>query len=192
SAVYNGFSKCFVKPGEYALVVGAGPIGCCHAMMLHMAGAVVAMNDISSSRLAQVKEKFPYIQTCCGDDLPGFVNSWTDGRGLDIAITACPVPSVQAAMLPLMNYGGRVNFFGGIPETLEPVAINTNFIHYKELIVTGSTRQSTAQYRTIMSFIASGLLDVRSIITDRYCPEESLQAFENAAAAKGIKHVIEF
>jgi len=192
SAVYNGFSKCFVKPGEYALVVGAGPIGCCHAMMLHMAGAVVAMNDISSSRLAQVKEKFPYIRTYCGDDLPGFVSEWTDGRGLDIAITACPVPSVQAAMLPLMNYGGRVNFFGGIPETLEPIAINTNFIHYKELIVTGSTRQSTAQYRTIMSFIASGLLDVRSIITDRYRPEESLQAFENAAAAKGIKHVIEF
>ncbi len=192
SAVYNGFSKCFVKPGEYALVVGAGPIGCCHAMMLHMAGAVVAMNDISATRLKDVKEKLPYIQTYCGDDLAGFVNGWTDGRGLDIAITACPVPAVQAAMLPLMNYGGRVNFFGGIPESQEPVAINTNYIHYKELIVTGSTRQSTAQYRTIMSFIASGLLDVRSIITDRYRPEESLQAFENAAAAKGIKHVIEF
>ena len=43
------------------LVVGAGPIGCCHAMMLHMAGAVVAMNDISSSRLAQVKEKLPFV-----------------------------------------------------------------------------------------------------------------------------------
>ena len=100
--------------------------------------------------------------------------------------------TVQAAVLPLMNYGGRVNFFGGIPESLEPVAINTNYIHYKELIVTGSTRQSTAQYRTIMSFIASGLLDVRSIITDRYCPEDSLKAFENAVAAKGIKHVIEF
>ena len=192
SAVYNGFSKCFVKPGEYALVVGAGPIGCCHAMLLHMAGAVVAMNDISSERLAQVKEKLPFVETYYGDDLPGFVSGWTDGRGLDVAITACPVPAVQASVLPLMNYGGRVNFFGGIPESLEPVSINTNFIHYKELIVTGSTRQSTAQYRAVMSFITSGLLDVAPIITDRYQPEQMLQAMENAAAAKGIKHVIEF
>ena len=39
SCAYNGFSKCFVKPGEYAMVVGAGPIGFCHAMLLHM-GAI--------------------------------------------------------------------------------------------------------------------------------------------------------
>ena len=192
SAVFNGFSKCFVKPGEYALVIGAGPIGCCHAMLLHMAGAVVAMHDISPSRLEAVRSRFPYVRTYAGDDLPGFVSDWTDGRGLDVAITACPVPAVQASVLPLMNYGGRINFFGGIPDHLEPVAINTNHVHYKELIVTGSTRQSTAQYRTIMSFISSGLLDAGSVITDRYRPEEMLQAMENAAAAKGIKHVIEF
>ncbi|NLF27942.1 MAG: alcohol dehydrogenase catalytic domain-containing protein, partial [Clostridiales bacterium] len=27
SCAYNGFTKCFVKPGDWALVVGAGPIG---------------------------------------------------------------------------------------------------------------------------------------------------------------------
>ena len=192
SATFNGFSKCFVKPGEYAMVVGAGPIGCCHAMLLNMAGAVVLMNDISAERLAEVREKLPFVETYAGDDLPGFVQKWTRGKGLDIAITACPVPAVQASVLPMMGYGGRVNFFGGIPENKQPVAINTNYIHYKELIVTGSTRQSTSQYRQTMDFIASGLLDVKPIITDRYRLEDILQAFDNAAAAKGIKLIIEF
>lgn len=192
SCAYNGFTKCSVKPGEYAMVVGAGPIGFCHAMLLHMAGAKVLMNDLAEERLADVKARLPYVDTYSGDDLPGFVNEWTRGRGLDIAITACPVPSVQAAMLPLMNYGGRVNFFGGIPAAKEPVAINTNLVHYKELFLTGSTRSSIAQFRKTLEFVSLGLLNVKAMVTNRYELPQILDAFENARQAKGIKHVIEF
>ena len=192
SCAYNGFTKCFVQPGEMALVVGAGPIGFCHAMLLNMAGAKVLMNDLSAERLADVKAKLPFVETYCGDDLPGFVKQWTRGRGLDVAITACPVPAVQAAVLPLMNYGGRVNFFGGIPAAKQPVAIDTNLIHYRELYVTGSTRSSIAQFRRTLEFVSQGLLPVKEMITHRYHISNIMEAMENAAAAKGIKHVIEF
>ena len=192
SCAYNGFTKCFVKPGEYAMVVGAGPIGFCHAMLLHMAGAKVLMNDVQEARLAEVKKKLPFVDIYCGPDLPGFVKAWTGGKGLDVAITACPVPAVQAAVLELMDYGGRVNFFGGIPADKEPVPINTNLVHYKELYLTGSTRSSIAQFRKTLDFCAKGLLPVKEMITHRYELKDILQAFENAAAAKGIKHIIEF
>ncbi len=192
SCAFNGFSKCFVKPGEKALVVGAGPIGMCHAMLLHMAGAKVLVNDVQAKRLDYCKERFSFIDTYCGSDLAGFVKKWTQGKGLDIAIAACPVPAVQAALPALMNYGGRVNFFGGIPADREPVAIDTNLIHYKELYLTGSTRSSIVQYRRTMEFVKEGLLDVEALITDRYQLEDALQAFENAKEARGIKHVICF
>lgn len=192
SCAYNGFTKCFVKPGELAMVVGAGPIGFSHAMLLNMAGAKVLMNDVQEARLKDVKDRLPFVDTYCGPDLPGFVNEWTNGKGLDIAITACPVPAVQQAMLPLMNYGGRVNFFGGIPADKEPIAINTNLVHYKELYLTGSTRSSISQFRKTLDFCAKGILPVKAMITDRYQLKDALTAFENAAAAKGIKHVFEF
>ena len=192
SCAYNGFTKCFVHPGEYAMVVGAGPIGFCHALLLHMAGAAVLMNDIAADRLAEVKEKLTFVETYCGNDLPGFVKEWTRGRGLDVAITACPVPAVQASVLPLMNYGGRVNYFGGIPAAKQPVAIDTNLIHYRELYVTGSTRSSIAQFRKTLEFVSLGLLDVNAMITDRYELKDILSAMENARQAKGIKHVIQF
>jgi len=192
SCAYNGFTKCFVKSGEYALVVGAGPIGFCHAMLLHMAGAMVLMNDISAERLADVKRRLPFVETYCGDNLPNFCIMWTKGRGLDVAITACPVPSVQTEVLPLMNYGGRVNFFGGIPTNLQPVAIDTNQIHYRELYVTGSTRSSVAQFRKTLELISLGLLSVEEMITNRYNIDDVLTAFSNAKEAKGIKHVIGF
>ena len=192
SCAYNGFTKCFVRPGEYALVVGAGPIGAMHAQLLHMAGAVVTMNDVVPERLELCKRIMPFVQTYCGDDLPGYVRGWTRGRGLYVAVTACPVPAVQQAVLPLMNYGGRVNFFGGIPASKQPVPIDTNLIHYRELIVTGSTRSSVAQFRKVLDFVSLGLLDTRSVITHRYSLEDILEAFGNARAARGIKHVIVF
>lgn len=192
SCAYNGFTKCRVQPGDQALVVGAGPIGCLHAQLLHMAGARVLLNDISPQRLALCKERMPYILPYGGDDLAGFVRAQTNGAGLDVAITACPVPAVQAAVLPLMNYGGRVNFFGGLPAGKEPVAIDTNLIHYKQLCVTGSTRSSIAQFRKSLEFVAQGLIDLKGMITHVYSMEQALSAFENARAAQGIKHVIQF
>lgn len=192
SCAYNGFNKCFVKPGEYALVVGAGAIGCSHAMLLHMAGATVLMNDLSRERLEECKSFMPFIETYHGDDLAGFTENWTYGRGLDIAIVACPAPQVQAAMLPLMNYGGRVNFFAGIPAHLQPVALDTNIVHYKELYLTGSTRSSIAHFRKVLQFVSQKLINVDNIITNRYGINDILTAFENASHAKGIKHIICF
>lgn len=192
SCAYNGFSKCFVKPGEKALVVGAGPIGMCHSMLLHMAGAGVLVNDIQEERLSYCKKRFPYINIYSGNDLQGFVKEWTGGKGLDIAIVACPVPSVQASVLKLMNYGGRINFFGGIPAGKEPVGIDTNLIHYRELYLTGSTRSSISQYRKTMEFVQEGILDAEMLVTDLYPLEAAGRAFENVGMARGIKHVFVF
>jgi len=50
SCAYNGFLKCMVSPGDYGMVVGAGPIGIFHALLLKMAGAgKVVMNDLSAA-----------------------------------------------------------------------------------------------------------------------------------------------
>ncbi len=192
SCVYNGFSKCFVKPGEYALVVGAGPIGLMHAILLKMAGASVLINDLSEDRLAICRKILPGAITYSGDDLPGFVLRQTQGQGLDVAITAAPVPQIQSAMLALMNYGGRINFFGGVPDAKQPVPINTNLIHYKELYLTGSTRSSIMQFRKALGFVGQKLIDLSGIVTDRYTLDKAPDAFENSKNARGLKHTIVF
>ena len=192
SCAYNGQGKLFVKPGDKALVVGAGPIGVMHAMLLDLAGASVIMNDVSETRLAECKAMLPFIDAYCGGELKSYIMEKTNGQGLDIAVTACPVPSVQAAMPALMNYGGRVNFFGGIPADKQPVPIDTNLIHYKELYLTGSTRASIAQFREVAQMVGSGLLDIGRLVTHRYPLSEITRAFDAAAKAEGIKHMITF
>lgn len=193
SCVYNGFLKCDVRPGDFVLVVGSGPIGIMHAQLAKMAGAAkVMMNDLSEERLVESAAIVSGMLTYHGGDLAGFVSAQTGGRGLDVAVVACPSPQVQAAMLPLMNYGGRVIFFGGVPAGKQPVAIDTNIIHYKELFITGSTRANICHFRKTLEFIASGLVDVKSLVTARFRIDDILKAFDCARQAKGLKNVIIF
>lgn len=193
SCVYNAFSQYHVHPGDSVLVIGAGPIGLLHAKLAKMAGAArVMINDISAERLATLKAVDGFFTAVESGRLKDTVTELTRGRGLDVCVTACPAPSAQATALELMAIGGRVNFFGGLPKDREIVPINTNLIHYKQLVITGSTRASLSSYRKTLSFIGSGILSVKELITGRFELGQIGEAIAGAADAKGLKSVIVF
>jgi L-iditol 2-dehydrogenase len=79
-----------------------------------------------------------------------------------------------------------------VPASKQPVAIDTNLIHYKELFITGSTRANICHFRKTLEFIAEGLVDVKSLVTARFGIDDILTAFENAKRAEGLKNVIVF
>ena len=191
SCVYNGFEHANIHPGDNVLVVGAGPIGIMHCALALMAGAVVYLNDVSVERLNGAKAIFPKLNLIA-DNLYENVMKYTDNAGMDAIITACPVPSVQTQAVELAAIGGRVIFFGGVPASKEPVGINTNQVHYKQLILSGTTRASIDQYRKSLQFVSSGVLDVKPLITNRIKLDEIHSGIEKARLGIGFKNVIIF
>lgn len=190
SCVYNGSSQCNIRPGDYVLVIGAGPIGIMHAMMAKMAGAVkVIINDIAENRLELCREIDPSFITVKDDVIP-FVMKETKGHGVDAVITACPVPAAQQTALEVAANYGRICFFGGLPEDRKMVPLNTNLIHYKQLICTGTTRASLKQFKDVLGFVSAGIIDVKKLITAEFSLDEIGKGFELAIAAQGLKNVI--
>ncbi len=193
SCVYNGFEKCDVKPGDNVLIIGTGPIGIMHAKLAKMAGAAkVMLNDISKERLevcSKVDSSFIILES---DNLKEKVMKLTNGKGLDVCVTACPAPQAQADSLELMNIGGRVNFFGGLPAGKEIVGINTNLVHYKQLILTGSARASLSQFRKTLDFISSGILNVKDLISERFTLDKISEGVNRATRAEGLKNIVYF
>lgn len=193
SCVYNGFLKCDIKPGDSVLVIGTGPIGIMHAKLAKMAGASkVMINDISKERLEvcrKIDNSFIILQS---ENLKEQVMEETNGRGLDVCITACPSPQAQADSLEMMATGGRVNFFGGLPAAKEIVGINTNLVHYKQLILTGSARASLSQFRKTLDFISSGILNVKDLISERFTLDKIADGVQLATRAEGLKNIVYF
>jgi len=191
SCVYNGIQQCKIKPGNSVLVIGAGPIGIMHAMMAKMSGAaVVYISDINRARLEECKEidsSFITIE----ENVVDFIMKATKGNGVDVTITACPVPVAQQNAIEVASNYGRVCLFGGLPDDKKMVPLNSNLIHYKQLIVTGSTRASLYQYKKALGFVTAGILDVKKLITKTTSLDLIKDGFTYAIDGKGIKNVIE-
>ena len=193
SCVYNGFSQCMVKPGDKVLIMGAGPIGLLHAKLARLAGASkVIISDLSDERLEMCNRIDKFFITLKGVDIKAAIMSITKGEGLNVCITANSSPDAQAAALELMAIGGRVNFFGGLPKSREIVPLNTNLIHYRQLILTGSTRASLSQYRQTLRFLSEGIISIKEFVTGRFSVHDVKEAFKLAVDTKGLKNVIEF
>lgn len=192
ACVYNAFEKLRTGPGDTVLIVGAGPIGLMHAKISKMAGAAkVIVNDVNPERLAIAREIDPSFLTVAGD--PGAeLARLTGGEGADVVITACPVAAMQTRAIELAAINGRVMFFGGLPKGASSVPLDTNVIHYKQLLVTGTTRQSLRHFQKTLDLIASGVMPVEDLITSVHPISEVKVAIANAMTAKGLKSRIAF
>ncbi len=191
SCVYNGQKLLGIRPGDDVLVTGMGPIGIMHIMVAKLLGAgKVFANDLSEERVNKAVELFPDVYPIYGDVPAAFEKYGV--KGVDVCIIAAPAAIAQAQSLEYMNMNGRLLFFGGLPEDKKIVPINTNLIHYKQLRIQGCTKQSVGEYRLCAKLVNDKRIPLGLIMSDGYPIEDFDKALENAAAAKGLKHVIEF
>lgn len=191
SCVYNGQMLMGIRPGDDVLVIGLGPIGIMHIMSANMLGAgKILVNDLSKERIDQAVSLFPNVLPIFGDVKEGLKKYGL--AGVDACVIAAPAPGAQAASLEYMNMNGRLLFFGGLPDTKKIVPINTNLIHYKQLKIQGCTKQSVSMYRKCAKFVDDGRVPLGLIASDTYKLEDYKAAFDNAATARGLKHVFVF
>jgi L-iditol 2-dehydrogenase len=193
SCVYNAYEKIGIYPGDKVLIIGAGPIGIMHAKVARLAGASqIYLHDVNTERLLQCEKIDPNFIAVHTDSLKAEMMKRTQKRGVDLVITAASVPAVQEEAFTLAGINGRVMFFGGLPAGSSFVSLDTNEIHYKQLTVSGTTRQSIRQYRKVLGLLASGSLMVDDLVTSCSSVEHIHKVIEDVLAGKGFKISIRF
>ena len=192
ACVYNGQTRCPTQAGDVVLIVGAGPIGMMHVLMARLAGpARIIVANRSAPRLEMarrlgVADRIDTSQ----HDLVEAVTELTGGRGADVVIVACPSPEVQEQAVELAADHGRINFFGGLPKGAEPIRLDSNRIHYKELIITGSHGCCTEHCRRALELQGDKAVDLRPLITNVFALSEADRAMAAALDGKGFKTII--
>jgi L-iditol 2-dehydrogenase len=193
SCVYNAFQRTAIVPGDTVLIIGAGPIGLMHAKIALMAGAAqVYMNDLSQERLELCQAREPRIVVLPSDGLKERVAELAGTSGVSVCITAAPSAEAQILALEVVGINGRVMFFGGLPEGKSKVALDTNLVHYKQITISGTTRQSLRQYRQTLGLVASGRLGICDLVTLSGPIQDIHASFAQVMQGKGLKNVIVF
>ena len=191
SCVYNGQKLLNAPKGADTLIIGMGPIGVMHIMTAKIFGAGrIFINDLNRDRVSRAKELIPDVIPLWGDIMDGLHENGAEG--VDVCIIAAPAAAAQAKSLEYMNMNGKILYFGGLPAGSDNVAINTNLIHYKQLTIQGCSKQSVSEYRLCAKLVNDGRIPLNLIMSDHYSIDRFQEAMDNAAAAKGLKHVILF
>lgn len=192
SCVINGISACRIRLGETVLIIGAGPIGLLHLMLAKLSGAgVVIVSDLIDGKLEKaMKIGADHVinpQLC---DLKKAILDLTSGQGVNAIVTACPVPSVQEQSIELAAPFGRICFFGGLPPERPKITINSNLIHYRNLIVTGVTGGPNSDYRSGLKLLASKKIDLMEVVSESYPLSEGYEAFQIAQSGDAMKVIL--
>jgi L-iditol 2-dehydrogenase len=160
SCCINGQEALHIGLGDVVLVIGAGPIGLMHLQLAKISGArQVIVSDSLDQRLEQAAAH--------GADI--LVNPQKDDlatavlQGVDAIIIAAPSPDAQEQALELASPRGRINLFGGLPGDRPFIRFNSNLVHYKQLVVTGTTGSNMRHFRAAMDLIASGRVQLESL-----------------------------
>lgn len=193
ACVLRGQDALSIQPDETVLVIGAGPIGNMHVMLANLHGATqVLVSEILPARAEKVIELgADRVINPLKEDLTSAVFDATSGIGVDAVIVAAPSHEAQEAALEVAAIGGRINFFGGLPKENPIINLNSNIVHYKELILTGTTACSTDDNRRAAVIASSGRLDLSKLVGARFSLSEARQAFAAAQSGKFLKVIIE-
>ncbi|MBX6391736.1 MAG: alcohol dehydrogenase catalytic domain-containing protein [Frankia sp.] len=194
ACVLNGQELARVGAGDDVVVIGSGPIGCLHVRLARSRGARrVFLVDLNRARLEQAAALVaPDALICAAQaDVVDEVAKLTDGRGVDVVITAAASGTAQEQAIQMAARQGRISFFGGLPKDNPIISCDSNLVHYRELTIVGANGSSPAHNRRALELIASGAVPVSDLITHRLPLGEVLAAIDIVGRGAAIKATIE-
>ena len=162
----HAVQRAGVEAGEFALVIGAGPIGLAVTQFVIAAGARAIVLDINDDRLEFCRRTLGAPHTINGarEDVPDALKSLTDGDLPTAVFDATGSPRSMAAAFEYPAHGGRLVFVGLFQGD---VTFNDPNFHRRELTLLASRNALPADFGRIIHQIETGRIDTTPWITHR-------------------------
>jgi len=184
--------KSTVSPGDAVVVIGDGPMGLLHCRLARVNGAEKVI------LIGRRPERLERVSTAAIDRIADSRRSrpidevleLTQGRGADVVIVACSTREAQEEAFSFVGRGGRVNFFGGLPEEQPHISMDSNLVHYCEVSVQGSHGSTPEENKEAVALLVRGTVQVKDLITHIYPLDSIEEAFRFAERKEGMKVAI--
>jgi L-iditol 2-dehydrogenase len=192
SCVVNSIRACRIEPGDTLVLYGTGPMGRLHILLARLSGAgKIIVIDPNESRLPGARALGADVTATPGtDNGRATVLRETNGRGADVAVVACPMPDVPRDALTVLAPFGRLVLFAGLAQGVVPLPLDTNAIHYRNLVVTGTTGGNVDDYRRALALVTARRLDPGVIVAAEFTLDELEAAYRTALGGVDGKIVL--
>ena len=135
SIAVRAVNRAAIRPGERAVVLGAGPIGQCICLVARERGAELLVVDLEESRLALSREMGAETFRWRGaEEVVAFARRWAGPAGPPVAFDATGAAAAVRAMVDMVASAGRAVQVG---MSNEEVPIRVGSLTEKELDLLG-------------------------------------------------------
>ncbi len=190
--VVSGQRKISIQPGERVAIIGSGgAVGLMHQQCALIAGAqeVIAVGH-SDYRLGIARQLGAAHLVNARDEEPvGRIRELTGGYGADVVIECAGTLDAWQSAVQAVRKGGRVLWFGGLPGGSR-IELDAVRIHYEAIDLYNTHGGTSGDARRAFELLASGAIDVRSLITGEFPLEQVEDALQQMIAGEAIKLVI--
>ena len=186
----RALNKCGAKEGEFSLVVGAGPVGMLHTILLGIRGSRVMVSDVSEPRL-KFAEKMGVesVVDARKSDVGKEARDLTAGRGADIAIVASGSQVAILQAVKAVRPGGRVCLFG-VPTKGSVLDYDISVLYNAETALIPSYGTTDVETSAALKLIAEDRTRFSPVVTHSFPIEGFSDAVETATSGVGMKVLI--
>jgi 2-desacetyl-2-hydroxyethyl bacteriochlorophyllide A dehydrogenase len=188
----HGVRRASVQPGEFVLVIGAGPIGLAAMEFARIAGGEVIAMDINRQRLQFCREnlRVPYCFSPITTDPYQEIHEITGGEMPTVVIDATGNLEAINSGFQYMAHGGRFVLIG---LQQGDIRINHPEFHKREGTLMSSRNATRKDFEKVIMCIKSGEIKPTSFVTHRVMFDEVPDQFGSLSRPETgvIKAVIE-
>ncbi|MCX6630945.1 MAG: zinc-binding dehydrogenase [Candidatus Solibacter sp.] len=152
-----------LKEGEFAAVIGGGPIGVLVALVAQARGARVVMAEVNPFRIQLARSLGVDAVNPLETDLPALVNQRTGGAGADVVFEVSGSQAGADMMTKLPRTRGRivvVAIYGEAPK------VDLFRFFWRELKLSGARVYEAEDFELAIELAATGRLPLAKLITD--------------------------
>ena len=174
----HGIRRARVKPGEFVLVIGAGPIGLGVMEFARIGGAQVIAMDVNDRRLKFCKEKLNVANTInpAKEDATTQLRSITGNDMPTVVIDATGNLKAINNAFQYMAHGARYVLVG---LQRNEIVISHPEFHKREATLMSSRNATPEDFNHVLNSMRNKLLDPATYITHRVLFDEVKDNFES-------------
>lgn len=174
----HGVARAGIKPGEFVLITGAGPIGLGTIAFAKIAGAEVIVMDINEQRLQFCRERLgvQHVVNAASADSFSQIKEITNG---DMPTVVIDATGSQKAINHAFQYLAHSGSFVLIGLQKGDIAFSHPEFHKREATLMSSRNATRADFEHVMDSMRKGLIDPKTFITHRVKFDEVAANFES-------------
>lgn len=172
----HGVRRAQVQPGEFVLIVGAGPIGLGTMEFARIAGGQVIALDINADRLAFCRDRLnvPYTVNAGVDDAMTVIRDITKGEMPTVVIDATGHHGAIERGFDYLSHTGRYVLVG---LQRDKIAFSHPEFHKREATLMSSRNATREDFDHVLNAMREGWVSPTTYITHRVAFDDLAQQF---------------